>query len=177
MAVSKAAHNIMHDRNTNELTRYGEEILRETADRQGIKLREEKTTLVIGNPGTGKTTYVRQHMKRGVVYDLDAIAGAFRLKAPKADDFQPARWLANSLLPGFTRQAKKYTPEVWIIRTAPEYEEFMDINPDKVVVLYGNYNNDAIPEDRRRKIAQRIKAIIDYARNNGLEVEEIDANR
>ena len=63
-------------------------------------------------------------------------------------------------------------PEVWIIRTAPRYEELVDINPDRLVVIYGNYNNAAIPADRRRDIAQRIKSAVEYARNNGVEVEE-----
>lgn len=172
VAVSSAAHNIMHDRETHALTRYGEELMRETAAKQGIKLQEQRTTLVIGNPGAGKTTFVKNHMRRGIVYDLDAIAGAFRLKGPKEENFKPARWLANSLLPGFVEHAKKYVPEVWIIRTAPRYEELVDINPDRLVVLYGNYNNAAIPADRRRDIAQRIKSAVEYARNNGVEVEE-----
>lgn len=174
ISVSAAAHNILHDRDTHALTRYGEELLKETAEAKGIKLDENKTTLVIGNPGTGKTTYVKKHMRRGLVYDLDAIAGAFRLAAPKADDYKPARWLANSLLPGFTQQAKRYSQEVWIIRTAPKLDEVIDIAPDKLVVLYGNYSNEEIPADRRKDLAQRIKAAVEYAKNNGVEVEEIE---
>lgn len=177
ISVSATAHNILHDRETHELTRYGEELLKETAEAKGIKVQGNMTTLVIGNPGTGKTTFVRKNMKRGLVYDLDAIAGAFRLAAPKEDDYKPARWLANSLLPGFAQQARRYTQEVWIIRTAPKLDELIDIAPDKLVVLYGNYNCQEIPADRRKDVAQRIKAAVEYAKNNGVEVEEHDANR
>ena len=177
VAVSAVAHNILHDRDTHALTRYGEELLKETAEARGLKVQGNITTLVIGNPGTGKTTFVKRHMRRGLVYDLDAIAGAFRLAAPKEDDYKPARWLANSLLPGFAQQARRYSQEVWIIRTAPKLDELIDINPDRLVVLYGNYNSDAIPADRRKDVAQRIKAAVEYAKNNGVEVEEHDAQR
>ena len=56
-------------------------------------------------------------------------------------------------------------------------DELIDIAPDKLVVLYGNYNCQEIPADRRKDVAQRIKAAVEYAKNNGVEVEEHDANR
>ena len=34
------------------------------------------TTLVIGLPGTGKTTYVKEHRGNALVYDLDYIKAA-----------------------------------------------------------------------------------------------------
>lgn len=171
ISLSYTAHDMMHDRNTSKLTRRGELLKRQTAEEQGIDL-HQTTTLVIGNPHSGKTTYVKQHMKRGVCYDLDYIAGALRLKNPKEDDYKPARWLANALYKGFSDVAHVYCNDVWIIRTAPTIDEVQDINPTKIVILYGNYGDEELKEDRRVKVAQKIKAVASWAKLNGVQVEE-----
>lgn len=175
MSVSAEAHNMLHERETNKLTQEGREIMNELAEQRGIKTKEE-TILVIGNPGTGKTTYCRKHLGHGLVYDLDSIAGAFRLKGPKEETTGPARWIANGMLEGFVKQAKRYVSRVLVIRTAPDIDELQMIDPDRLVVIYGGYNNQELKEERRVKIAQRIKAAVHYAKNNGIEVEEINAD-
>ena len=172
ISLSYEAHNMLHDRNTNELTAEGEELRRQTALQQGIEV--ERTVLVIGNPGAGKTTYVRQHLGNGIVYDLDAIAGALRITQPKAERFKPARLLANSLLPGFAQAAHKYVNDVFIIRTAPTREEFDQIAPTKLVAIYGNYGSEELSEERRHTIAARIRECVDTARRLGIELEEIE---
>lgn len=172
ISLSAEAHNAMHDRNTNELTAAGEALRRETGMAQGQE--GKRTILVIGNPGAGKTTYVKQRLRNGIVYDLDAIAGALRLRSAKSELYKPARWLANDLLPGFTEAAHRYVDIVWIIRTAPSLDEFNLIDPTKLVVIHGNYGNEELTAKRRHKISEKIKKCLDYAYGLGIEVEEIE---
>lgn len=174
ISLSDAAHGMMHYRASGELTQEGEDLRRRIAREQGIEV--ERTTLVIGNPGAGKTTYVKRHLGNGIVYDLDAIAAALRITAPKAERFKPARWLANSLLPGFAEAAHRYASDVFVIRTAPTREEFDQIRPTKLVVIYSNYGDPALTEKRRHDIARRIKECVDTAKRNGIEVEEINGH-
>lgn len=171
ISLSYEAHNMLHDRNTGALSQMGEELRRQTALSMGIEA--ERTTLVIGNPGAGKTTYVRQHLGNGIVYDLDAIAGALRICSPKSERFKPARLLANSLLPGFTEAAHRYVTDVFVIRTAPTQEEFDAIRPTKLVAIYGNYGAAELTEKRRHDIARRIRQCVEEAKRLGIELEEI----
>jgi len=173
ISLSAAGHNIMHEREGHRLSEVGEQLRKETAIRQGIEGKPQ-TVLVIGRPGAGKTTYVREHLGAGLAYDLDAIAAAFRLKKPKEERYWPARRAANELLRGFVKAAHKHAETVFVIRTAPDEDELFDINPTRLVVLQGAYKNDDIPEDNMRRIAQRIKAAADYCRRNGVDVEEIE---
>lgn len=171
ISLSYEAHNMLHDRNTGALSQMGEELRRQTALSMGIEA--ERTTLVIGNPGAGKTTYVRQHLGNGIVYDLDAIAGALRICAPKSERFKPARLLANSLLQGFAEAAHRYVSDVFVIRTAPTMEEFDLIRPTKLVAIYGNYGSSELTDRRRHEIASRIRECVDEAKRLGIELEEI----
>lgn len=171
ISLSYEAHNMLHDRNTGALTQMGEELRRRTAIEQGIET--EHTILVIGNPGAGKTTYVWDHLGNGIVYDLDAIAGALRIRPPKAERYKPARLLANNLLPGFAEAAHRFVSDVYVIRTAPTREEFDRIRPTKLVVIYGNYGSTELTPERRHEIARRIRECVDTARRIGIDVEEI----
>ena len=174
ISLSPEAHNMMHDREQGELSDMGERLRRELAVKRGLE--GTRTILVIGNPGTGKTRYVYDRLGNGIVYDLDALAGALRLKQSKAESFKPARWMANALLPGFTEAAHKYVDLVYVIRTAPTIEELEMIAPTKLVVFYGNYGNADLTEKRRHKIARRIIDCVDYAKATGIELEEINAD-
>lgn len=173
ISLSCEAHNLMHDRDSDRLSDRGRLLMLETAAKKNLDT-GERTTLVIGMPQSGKTTYVKSHLKAGVVYDLDALAGALRLKAPKADTSKAARWIANSLLPGFTKAAHRYAREVWVIRTAPTIEEIQDIEPSRLIVLYGGYGNKNFKDERRQVLAKRIQDGVKYCKAEGIEVEEID---
>lgn len=172
ISVSASAHDMLHDRSTGGLTRMGEELRRATAREQGLD--EIRVTLIIGNPGTGKTTYAREHMGNAIVYDLDALAAAFRLTSPKAERFKPARWLANSLLPGFVEAARNYVSDIMVIRTAPTLEEFERIDPTKLVVIRGGYGNDDLTQVRRTQLARRTEQCVQQARSLGIVIEEVD---
>lgn len=175
ISLSPEAHNAMHDRDSGALSDLGERLRRELAVKRGLE--GTRTVLVIGNPGAGKTTYVKQRLGNGIVYDLDAIAGALRLKQSKTEEFKPARWMANALLPGFTEAAHKYVDLVYVIRTAPTIEELETLRPTKLVVLYGNYGNAELTEKRRHKIARRIIECVEYAKDTGIELEEINTDK
>lgn len=172
ISLSYSAHNKMHVRDTDKLTERGEMLRQQTAKEQGIDT-GKTTTLVIGLPGTGKTTYVRQRLSRGVCYDLDSIAGALRLKEPKADKYKPARWIANRLLNGFADAAHQYVDDVYIIRTAPTIEELIDIDPTELVIIRGGYGNTELSDERRSMLARRIQDAEAWAKTNGRKVKEL----
>lgn len=175
ISLSFSAHNMMHVRDTDKLTERGELLRQQVAKERGIGMRPT-TTLVVGNPGTGKTHYVMRNMRRGVCYDLDAIAGAIRLRRPKEENYKPARWIANSLARGFVQAAHVYVDDVWMIRTAPKLDEVEEIGPTKIVILYGNYGNEKLKDRRRATIASNLKAIAGWARANNVELKEINAD-
>ena len=135
-------------------------------------------TLVIGLPGSGKTHYVNQNLRDGVVYDLDYIAAAFRLSNsdPHCTIHREARLIANSLVPDFVKNAKMYSRNVFVIRTAPAVSEVEQISPDRIVICKGSYNitkrPDYKPVDRCEHL-NRIQRIINYANANDIKLEEI----
>jgi broad-specificity NMP kinase len=122
-------------------------------------------TIVIGFPGTGKTTYCREHMGDGICYDLDAISSAFRLG--KVDN-EASRTMANDFLEGFAAQAEEYSDDVFIIRTAPNTREITDIRPDKVVVCQTIYGHREV--ENSDLILQKLHKAIEYCRKNSIPI-------
>ena len=136
ISLTNEMHNKMHDRSTSKLTAEGMRLLVRTAKKQGIGATAvtANKTLVIGLPGTGKTTYVKNHLTEdSIVYDLDAIASAFRLRQPHEEYHGASRRMANDLLFSFAENASEYSNDIFIIRTAPKIEELEAIDPTKVV--------------------------------------------
>ena len=158
ISLTRENHELMHNRLTGELTSAGRKLQLELADKKGIKI--SRLILVVGFSGAGKTTYVVRHLGSGLVYDLDYIAAAFRLKKPKAEDFEPARKMANSLAKGFAANARRYTGKVFMIRTAPRIDELEAYEPDEIVVVPGGkpYGDQET----------RLKELIEYAEANGI---------
>ena len=132
ISLTQTNHELMHNRLTGELSGIGRDLMMETARAQGIKL--SKLTLVIGLPGTGKTTYVQQHLGNGVAYDLDYIAGAFRLREPHAECHKAARRMAASMAKAFEANAGQFCADVFVIKTAPTIDEAAEMMPDEIVV-------------------------------------------
>lgn len=170
ISLSFAAHNMMHIRDTDQLTERGELLRQQTAAEQGIDTKKT-TTLVIGMPGIDKKTFVRDRLARGVCYDLDSIAEALRLQKGES---KPARWIANSLIKGFTEAAHRYVNDVWVIRTAPTIDELEDIDPTTLIVMNGGYGDERLNDDRRAVLAVRIKEAVRWAEANGVTVKETD---
>ena len=130
------------------------------------------TTLVCGLPGSGKTTWAMHHITDDtLVYDLDAIAGAFRLKEAHEEYHQGARKMANDLLLGFLHKANEYAEDLIIIRTAPSIEELERISPDRVIVCTERYTHRPM-EDEPSAVA-RIDAVIEYCHEYAINAHRI----
>lgn len=123
-------------------------------------------TLVCGLPGTGKSTYTRRHLGHGVAYDLDALAGAFRLRGAHEEYHDAARHMANDLFPGFTQVARRYSQTIFVIRTAPDMDELQRISPDRVVMC--------MKQHERRPYGttapQKLMDIAEWCKNSGTPI-------
>ena len=141
MSLCNKCHNEMHNKYSGGLSKRGMIYMRALASRRGIKVDvKDQTILVVGLPGSGKSTYCKAQInEHTLVYDLDAIAGAFRLSEPHEEYFRPARKMANDFLKGFLLKAHDYCRTVYVIRTAPSIKEFQDIDPDRVVFCTEQY--------------------------------------
>lgn len=122
-------------------------------------------TLVIGFPGTGKTTYCKEHLGNGICYDLDAITSALRLGK---DHTTEAFIMANDFFYGFALKAEEYADDVFIIRTAPSIEELETVEPDRVVLCSTVYGDREI---RNRDIlTERIEKAIQWCKKNNVPI-------
>lgn len=166
ISVSAEMHNKLEDRFTGKLTADGRELMRRTAKERGIRLMQR--TLVIGLPGTGKTSYVEQHLGDGIVYDLDAIAAAFRLKQPHEEDHAGSRRMANDILVGFAAKAGEYADNIFVIRTAPTEHELRQIKPDVVVICTRQYTDR--PMEYKQDAIWRIRQTIEFCREHSIPI-------
>lgn len=156
----------MHNHYTGELSNKGVLFMRSIAAVKGINLNmKEQTILVTGLRGSGKSTYCKKEMdSETLVYDMDAIASAFRLKMPHEEYFKPARRMANDFLKGFLIKAHDYAKKVYIIRTAPPIKEVEDIAPSKVVICKRHYVNREM--DDIKSAQQRLDDLENYCKHN-----------
>lgn len=169
ISVSEQTHKqILHEKFTGKLTKAGQLLAEETALANGIKLRT--TIMVIGLPGTGKSTWAKKNLGGGVCYDLDAIAAAFRLTQPhKEEEHSASRRMAAALRKGFLQLAPKYSNRLIIIRTAPDIDELTETMPDEIILC------DKVFEERKIKddlniILGRIEEIKKWAAAYGIPV-------
>lgn len=159
----------LHEKYTGKLTKLGKELAREVMAMHGIK--PKTTTMVIGMPGTGKSTWTREHIGGGLVYELDAIAQAFRLRVPH--DGEPhagARRMAAALRQGWLAAVRDYTDEIFVVRTAPSADELAETQPDKLVVCTKQWVKRPYRYDP--KVYQKqIDDAIQWCKDNGVEIE------
>lgn len=125
-------------------------------------------TLVVGMPGSGKTTYVKKRLDDGICYDLDAIAAAFRLRKAHEEYHSGARMLADLLLWEFIDNAQSYADDVYIIRTAPGLVLLQHIAPDRVVCCRRGCRDRDMTPRRRAAIESALQETQDYCRANNV---------
>ena len=164
ISISDETHRELHTIYGN-LSSAGQELMRRTAEANGIKL--SKLTLVVGLPGTGKTTLVKRMLGDGLAYDLDYIAAAFKLSAKT--DSRAARRMANNMVRSFAANARNYSSHLFVVRTAPDIEELTAIDPDEIIVCERVYSHqrqrDIDLAEKKNKIAE-LKA---YAEANEIK--------
>lgn len=165
ISISESTHNHLHEQYTGRLSPDGWELARSVAEQHGIKL--TTLTLVIGLPATGKTTWTRQHLGGGLAYDLDAIASAFRLGAEQTSG---SRRMAAAIRQGFINSAYGYASNIFIIRSAPDYDELSDTAPDKLVVCTKQYKKRGFSYDAKSE-QKKIDEAVEWAKANQIEIE------
>ena len=165
ISLSKDSHRELHTI-YGDLSEAGKMLQRETANKQGIKL--STLNLIIGLPGTGKTTIAKQNRKEGLVYDLDYISAAFCLSEPGKDN-KASRKMANSMAKAFAINARKYANRIYIIRTAPTIEELEAYEIDRLIICKTIYEERKDTENLEEK-QERIEDAEAWAKANNIEL-------
>ena len=163
ISVHRSTHRRLHEKYTGRLSPEGYSLALETAQAHGIKL--TTVTMVLGLPGAGKTTWTRNHLGGGLAYDLDQIASAFRLQ----DEHTPgARRMAAALRSAWVASAAGYADRIFIIRTAPDYDELSETCPDKIVIC----TEQRVKRDcDLKEIQKKIDLAIEWAEANNIPIE------
>ena len=140
-------------------------------------------TLIVGLPGSGKTTLAKKLIsaKGGLVFDMDYLSAALTLSEPvsqsKAEcEFSISRKVAASLRSEFLRWAPTYTSNVVIIRTAPTDRELAETKPNKIIVCTNEWVKRPYKYDREAIMSQ-INDVIAWADSNNVPVETIVSTR
>ena len=172
IAVSEATHKHLH-KPDGTLSAAGKELQEDLAAERGIPI--TKAILIVGRPGSGKTTVAKSLMRGGIVYDLDAIAGALRLTGPHEEYHTASRRMAQGMARYFAATARGYSGRVIMIRTAPTMEEVAELDPDAVVICTrgsGRFPGREGREIDLETIDRRIQEIREWAIASGVELTE-----
>ena len=141
--------------------------------------------LVTGLPGTGKTTWVKEHMKPGdIAYDLDRIAGALTYSEEEREN-NAARYLANEMYDSFLSELEwgyiPLTGDVYIIRTRPGNREInlltnanLEHDGAKVLVLEKEYVDREFSRVFKAVMATDLQAFLESCQKVGIEVKRIE---
>ena len=173
ISVSHDTHSyVLHNYTNGQLTNEGKALMYETAYVNGIKLHE--VTLVIGLPGSGKSTLVRNSLgPDAIAYDLDAISGAFRLRGPHEENHDGSRRMANALFKAFAIKATAYASRVFLIRTAPSLKDISDLKIDRLIICRGHYGPAGadLGKQKIEDLQKRIEDAKKFCEKNSIAVE------
>lgn len=101
--------------------------------------------LIIGLPGTGKTTWVKNNLgQNDLCFDLDWLAAAMVL----GEEHERKNWIAKrvvnkflfSLVSEMEIETNKVGGNVFIIRCAPDWNELDNLDPDYVLFFVKEYD-------------------------------------
>ena len=171
ISVHPKTHRRLHDIYSGRLSKFGEQLMRETALEHGVPLIER--ILIIGHPGSGKSTQAKKILKGGICYELDSIASAFRLTTPHSEqEHVGAKRMAAALRRGWLEAAPMFSNRIIVVRGAPDIDELEETNPTKLIVCTKHYVERPYSYDKQA-LQEKIDSAIEWAKLNGIEVETL----
>lgn len=167
ISVSNDTHEILHNRATGELSPLGYDLLHEVSEKRKIPL--SRVILVCGR-SSRKAEFVKRHMKHGIVYDIDYLSAAFRLKKPNEENYEPARKIARDMFLAFSINACKYSSLVWVIKSVPSIEQIAEIRPSTVYMLDSHITKNTQKEKAYTDILNEIEG---YCRDSCIDFQKL----
>ena len=131
LSLCDSCHGKMHDRNNNTITELGRYWQAKIKLNLGISdadiIDTFRVVVVWGSPGSGKTTYVKQHMHAGdMVVDLDYIKQAISLQGKTASisNLMPvALDIREHIYDLISKRDIIQTETVWVVAGLPKYDD------------------------------------------------------
>ena len=131
ISLCDSCHGKMHDRNNNAITELGrywqDKIKLDMGITDADIIDTFRVVVVWGSPGSGKTTYVKQHMHAGdMVVDLDYIKQAISLRGKTASigNLMPvALDIREHIYDLISKRDIIQTETVWVVAGLPKHED------------------------------------------------------
>lgn len=138
-----------------------------------------KRILIVGLPGSGKSSYAASRLGADLCFDVDYLAGALRLRQEHDEYSRAARLIANALLPQVLSLAEgcaDFYGDLYIIRCTPGPLELDRLRPDEIVWCRGAYDVGHRAQTylgATAGMALKLQRFLDTARRRGIPVTEV----